>query len=84
MELYHHHGHTGCIVHYRLEIFIVFAATSACVPLIVLPFLPETINRNLELIDKVFKEAPTVWDIVAMARRLPQGDARPNAGGMGE
>ena len=64
--------------------YIVFAATSACVPLIVLPFLPETINRNLELIDKVFKEAPTVWDIVAMARRLPQGDARPNAGGMGE
>ncbi|KAE8137931.1 sugar transporter [Aspergillus pseudotamarii] len=64
--------------------YIVFAATSACVPLIVLPFFPETMNRNLELIDKVFKEAPTVWDIVPMARRLPQGDAQPNVGGMSE
>lgn len=54
--------------------YIVFAATCACVPLVVLPFFPETMNRNLELIDGVFKEARTIWDIVPMARRLPKGD----------
>ncbi|OJJ83700.1 uncharacterized protein ASPGLDRAFT_1491714 [Aspergillus glaucus CBS 516.65] len=56
--------------------YIVFAVLSASVPLIVIPFFPETINRNLELIDLVFREAATIWDIVPMARRLPKGDAR--------
>ncbi|KAE8422006.1 sugar transporter [Aspergillus pseudocaelatus] len=51
--------------------YIVFAATSACVPLIVLPFFPETMT-------------PTLWDIVPMARRLPQGDVQPNVGAMSE
>lgn len=36
--------------------YIVFVAISACVPLIVLPFVPETMNRNLELIDKYSKK----------------------------
>lgn len=54
--------------------YIVFAVTSACVPLIVLPFFPETMNRNLELIDGVFREAESIWDIVPLARKLPQGD----------
>ncbi|RAL10712.1 sugar transporter [Aspergillus homomorphus CBS 101889] len=52
--------------------YIVFAATCACVPLVVLLFFPETMNRDLELIDGVFREAPTIWDIVPMARKLPQ------------
>ncbi|KAL4947735.1 hypothetical protein BDW69DRAFT_107732 [Aspergillus filifer] len=56
--------------------YIVFACTCACVPLVVLPFFPETRNRNLELIDAVFREAKSIWDIVPMARRLPRGDAR--------
>ncbi|KAL4800253.1 hypothetical protein BDV19DRAFT_398842 [Aspergillus venezuelensis] len=56
--------------------YIVFACTCACVPLVVLPFFPETMNRNLELIDAVFREAEIIWDIVPMARRLPGGDAR--------
>ncbi|RAH65336.1 sugar transporter [Aspergillus aculeatinus CBS 121060] len=52
--------------------YIVFACTCACVPVIVLLFFPETMNRDLELIDGVFREAPTIWEIVPMARRLPQ------------
>ncbi|OGM50780.1 hypothetical protein ABOM_000559 [Aspergillus bombycis] len=64
--------------------YIVFTATSASVPLIVLPLFAETMNRNLELIDRAFKEAPTIWDIIPMARRLLQGDVQPKAGGMNE
>ncbi|XHG08141.1 hypothetical protein AWENTII_011259 [Aspergillus wentii] len=30
-------------------------------------------NRNLEVIDGVFKEAPTIADIVRMARMMPRG-----------
>lgn len=56
--------------------YIVFAVLSASVPFIVIPFFPETMNRNIELIDLVFREAATVWDIVPMARRLPEGDAQ--------
>ncbi|CAG7927546.1 unnamed protein product [Penicillium olsonii] len=40
--------------------YIVFAVMSACVPLILLPFFPETMNRNLELIDGVFREARSI------------------------
>ncbi|KAJ5626434.1 sugar transporter [Penicillium herquei] len=54
--------------------YLVFVATCASVPVIVLPFFPETMGRNLELIDQVFSEAPTIWDIVPMARGIPEGD----------
>ncbi|KAJ6007275.1 sugar transporter [Penicillium herquei] len=54
--------------------YLVFVATCASVPVIVLPFFPETMGRNLELIDRVFSEAPTIWDIVPMARKIPKGD----------
>lgn len=56
--------------------YIVFAVLFASVPLVVIPFFPETMNRNLELIDFVFREAATIWDIVPMARSLPKGDSR--------
>lgn len=52
--------------------YIVFACTCACIPLVVIPFFPETVNRDLERIDLVFREASTIWDIVPMARKLPQ------------
>ncbi|PYH86683.1 MFS general substrate transporter [Aspergillus uvarum CBS 121591] len=52
--------------------YVVFACTCACVPVIVLLFFPETMNRDLELIDELFREAPTIWEVVPMARRLPQ------------
>ena len=32
-------------------------------------------NRNLEALNHVFRDAPTPWDIVSMARHLPQGEA---------
>ncbi|KAJ5106723.1 sugar transporter [Penicillium angulare] len=54
--------------------YLVFVSTCACVPIVTLPFYPETMGRNLELIDRVFREAPTIWDIVPMARRVPKGD----------
>ena len=32
--------------------YLVFVSTRACVPIAVLPFFPETMGRNLELIDQ--------------------------------
>lgn len=64
--------------------YIVFAAINACVPVCVLLFFPETMNRNLEVIDGVFKDAPTIWDIVPMARRAPQGDIQIMHGDFGD
>lgn len=55
------------------KFWLVFVCTCACIPLVIVPFYPETKNRNLELIDRVFNEAPTIWDIVPMARRIPEG-----------
>jgi hypothetical protein len=32
-------------------------------------------NRNLEALNHVFRDASTPWQIVSMARHLPQGEA---------
>ncbi|KAJ5230466.1 hypothetical protein N7489_011174 [Penicillium chrysogenum] len=55
--------------------YIVYAVISACIPISVYLFYPETMNRNLEALNHVFRDAPTTWDIVSMARHLPQGEA---------
>jgi sugar porter (SP) family MFS transporter len=55
--------------------YIVYAVISACIPFTVYFFYPETMNRNLEALNHVFRDAPTAWDIVSMARHLPQGEA---------
>lgn len=55
--------------------YIVYAVISACIPFSVYFFYPETMNRNLEALNHVFRDAPTPWDIVSMARNLPQGEA---------
>ncbi|KAJ5152031.1 hypothetical protein N7492_010326 [Penicillium capsulatum] len=55
--------------------YIVYAVISACIPIVVYLFYPETMNRNLEALNHVFRDAPTTWDIVSMARHLPQGEA---------
>jgi len=55
--------------------YIVYAVISACIPVSVYFFYPETMNRNLEALNHVFRDAPTAWDIVSMARNLPQGEA---------
>jgi len=41
-------------------------------------------NRNLELIDFLFREAATIWDIVPMAQSLPKGRSRTEAESSGE
>jgi sugar porter (SP) family MFS transporter len=55
--------------------YIVYTVISACIPISVYFFYPETMNRNLEALNHVFRDAPTTWDIVSMARNLPQGEA---------
>ncbi|KAJ6084586.1 MFS sugar transporter [Penicillium sp. IBT 16267x] len=57
------------------QYYILYAVISACIPISVYMFYPETMNRNLEALNHVFRDAPTTWDIVSMARNLPQGEA---------
>ncbi|PYH49442.1 hexose carrier protein [Aspergillus saccharolyticus JOP 1030-1] len=54
--------------------YVMYAVISACIPISVALFYPETMNRNLELLDHAFRDAPTPWQIVSMARSLPQGE----------
>lgn len=54
--------------------YILYAVISACIPVVVYLFYPETMGRNLEALDHVFRDAPSLWHIVSMARKLPQGD----------
>ncbi|CAI7617065.1 unnamed protein product [Penicillium bialowiezense] len=54
--------------------YIVYAVISACIPVTVYLFYPETMGRNLEALNNVFRDAPSAWHIVAMAKKLPQGD----------
>ncbi|KAH8423211.1 sugar porter family MFS transporter [Aspergillus melleus] len=54
--------------------YIVYAVISACIPVTVYLFYPETMGRNLEALDQVFRDASSPWHIVGMARKLPQGD----------
>jgi MFS family permease len=57
------------------QYYIMYAVISACIPFSVYFFYPETMNRNLEALNSVFRDAPTPWHIVSMARQLPQGEA---------
>lgn len=54
--------------------YIMYAILSACIPVMVYFFFPETMNRNLELLNHVFRDASSPWQIVSMARNLPQGE----------
>ncbi|KAL4920907.1 general substrate transporter [Aspergillus aurantiobrunneus] len=54
--------------------YIVYAAISACIPVTVYLFYPETMGRNLESLSRVFRDAPSMWHVVAMAKDLPRGD----------
>ncbi|KAK1144773.1 hypothetical protein N8T08_004784 [Aspergillus melleus] len=57
------------------QYYIMYAVISAFIPISVYLFYPETMNRNLEALNHVFRDAPTCWDIVSMAKHLPQGEA---------
>ncbi|KAJ5924378.1 hypothetical protein N7466_008565 [Penicillium verhagenii] len=56
------------------QYYIMYAILSACIPVLVYFFYPETMNRNLELLNHVFRDASSPWQIVSMARNLPQGE----------
>ena len=56
------------------QYYIVYAAICACIPVTVYFFYPETMNRNLEALNHVFRDAPSMWQVVAMAKKLPQGE----------
>ncbi|KAJ5865015.1 hexose carrier protein [Penicillium soppii] len=57
--------------------YIMYAILSACIPILVYFFYPETMNRNLEMLNHVFRDASSPWQIVSMARHLPQGEVTP-------
>ncbi|RWA09495.1 hypothetical protein EKO27_g5617 [Xylaria grammica] len=54
--------------------YIIYAVIAALIPIVVFFFYPETMNRNLELLNSVFEDASSPWEIVTMARKLPQGE----------
>ena len=56
------------------QYYIMYAILSACIPVLVYFFYPETMNRNLELLNHVFRDASSPWQIVSMAHKLPQGE----------
>ena len=56
------------------QYYIMYAILSACIPVLVFFFYPETMNRNLELLNHVFRDASSIWQIVSMAHNLPQGE----------
>ncbi|KAI1084841.1 general substrate transporter [Whalleya microplaca] len=53
------------------QYYIVFAVIAACVPVSVYFLFPETMNRNLEEIDLMFKQSPSVWSTVRFAKNRP-------------
>lgn len=56
------------------QYYVMYTVLSACIPIGVYFFYPETMNRNLELINQVFRDASSPWEIVSMARKLPEGE----------
>ncbi|KAJ6087657.1 hexose carrier protein [Penicillium canescens] len=59
------------------QYYIMYAVLSACIPVLVYFFYPETMNRNLEMLNHAFRDASSPWQIVSMARHLPQGEISP-------
>ncbi|KAJ4423149.1 hypothetical protein N0V82_002143 [Gnomoniopsis sp. IMI 355080] len=55
------------------KFYIVFACIGACIPLTVYFFFPETMGRNLEEIDLMFKDSPSIWQTVKFAKTRPVG-----------
>jgi hypothetical protein len=54
--------------------YILYAVISACIPVTVYLFYPETMGRSLEGLSAVFRDAGSVWEVVDMAKRMPTGD----------
>lgn len=58
------------------QYYIVYAVISACIPFSVYFFFPETMGRNLEEIELIFREAPSVWSVVKFAKSRPVATAQ--------
>ncbi|KAH8646652.1 general substrate transporter [Xylariales sp. PMI_506] len=54
------------------QYYIVFAVIAACIPVSVYFLFPETMGRNLEEIDMLFKESPSPWATVRFAKTQPR------------
>lgn len=55
------------------KFYLVFACCGFCIPLSVYFFYPETMGRNLEEIDMMFKDSPSIWATVKYAKSRPVG-----------
>lgn len=55
------------------KFYIVFACVGACIPLSVYFLYPETMGRNLEEIDLMFKDSPSIFQTVKFAKTRPVG-----------
>ncbi|KAI0475287.1 general substrate transporter [Xylariaceae sp. FL0804] len=53
------------------QYYIVFAVISSCIPVSVYFLFPETMGRNLEEIDLMFKQSPSAWATVRFAKNRP-------------
>ncbi|ETS74695.1 hypothetical protein PFICI_13179 [Pestalotiopsis fici W106-1] len=53
------------------QYYIVFCVIAAMIPLSVYFLFPETMGRNLEEIDLMFKESPSPWATVRFAKTRP-------------
>ncbi|KAI8671857.1 hypothetical protein NCS57_00662100 [Fusarium keratoplasticum] len=53
------------------QYYIVFAVIAACIPVSVYFLFPETMGRNLEEIELLFKDSPSVWSTVKFAKTRP-------------
>lgn len=58
------------------QYYIVYATIAACIPITVYFLFPETMGRNLEDIDLLFKDSPSVWSTVKFAKSRPVGNPR--------
>ncbi|KAI3401967.1 hypothetical protein diail_3941 [Diaporthe ilicicola] len=55
------------------QYYIVFAVVGFCIPVSVYFLYPETMGRNLEEIDMMFKDSPSIWATVKFAKNRPIG-----------
>ncbi|TDZ26446.1 Sugar transporter STL1 [Colletotrichum orbiculare MAFF 240422] len=53
------------------QYYIIYAVVSACIPVSVYFLFPETMGRNLEEIDMLFRESPSVFATVRFAKNRP-------------
>ena len=60
------------INHSGYQYYIVYACISACIPICVILFYPETMGRSLEEIDVIFRDSPTIMGTVSYAKHKPQ------------